>query len=77
MFCSVLGPVGAVQCFSGAGDVPTESKVRHTRRQKHAVVTLRFVPMSGQQPGPVEFGSHEQSRKLLDQAVDDGNDEFK
>ena len=77
MFCSLPCPIGEVQCLSSAGDVSTESKVRHTGRQKHAVITRRFVPLSGQQPRPVEFGSHDRSRKLLGQALDDGNDEFK
>ena len=77
MFCSFLGPIDDVQCFSGAGDVSTEAEVRHKRRQKHAVITRSFVPLSGQQPGPTEIGSHERSRDLLEQALDDGNDAFK
>ena len=35
----------------------TEVEVRHKRKQKRAVITRRFVPLSGQQPGPVELGS--------------------
>ena len=55
----------------------TEAEVRQKRRQKRVVITRSFVPLSGKQPGPVEFGSHERSRKLLEQDLDDGNDEFK
>ena len=55
----------------------TEAEVRHKKRQKHAVITRRFVPLSSQQPGQVEFGSRERSRELLEQASDDGNDDFK
>ena len=51
--------------------------MRHKRRRRQAVITHRFVPLSGQEPGPVEFGSRERSRELLDQAFDDGNGEFK
>ena len=39
--------------------------------------SLRFVPLSSQQPGPVEFESLDRSRELLEQALDDGNDYFK
>ena len=76
MFCSFLGPIVDVERFSGAGDVLTEAEVRHKRRQKHAAITRRFVPLSGQQTGPVEFGSHERSRELLEQTFEDGIDEF-
>ena len=55
----------------------TEAEVRHKRRRKRAVITRRFVPFSGQEPGPVEFVTHERSRELLEQAFDDGIDEFK
>ena len=71
------GAAGDVPCFLGAGDLSTEAEVRHKRRLKHAVITRRFVPLSGQQPGPDEIGSHERSRELLEQAFDDSNDEIK
>ena len=75
---SISGAAGDVPCFSGADDVLTEAEVRQKRRRKHAVITRRFVPLSGQEPGPiVEFGSHERSRELLEQAFNDGNDELK
>ena len=64
-------------CFSKAGDVSTETEVRHMRRQRQAVITRRLVPLSGQEPGPVDVGSHERSRVMLEQAFDDGNFEFK
>ena len=64
-------------CFSEAGDVSTEAEVRHMRRRKHAVITRRLVPLSGQEPRPVDFGSHERSRVMLEQAFGDGNGEFK
>ena len=64
-------------CFSEAGDVSTEAEVRHMRRRKRAVITRRLVPLSGQEPGPVDVGSHERSRVMLEQAFDDGNSEFK
>ena len=60
-----------------AGDVSTEAEVGHMRRRKEAVITRRLVPLSGQEPGPVDVGSHERSRVLLEQAFDDGNTEFK
>ena len=63
--------------FSEAGDVSTEAEVRHMRRRKEAVITRRLVPLSGQEPGPVDVGSHERSRVMLEQAFDDGNIEFK
>ena len=63
--------------FSEAGDVSTEAEVRHMRRRKEAVITRRLVPFSGQEPGPVDVGSHERSRVMLEQAFDDGNIEFK
>ena len=37
----------------------------------------RLVPLSGQEPDPVDFGSHERSRVMLEQAFDDGIVEFK
>ena len=76
-FRSFPGAAGDVTGFSRAGDVSTEAEVRHKRRQKHAVITRRFVPLSGQQPGPVEIGSRERSKETLEQAFDDDNDEFK
>ena len=63
--------------FSEAGDVLTEAEARHMRRRKEAVITRRLVPLSGQEPGPVDVGSHERSRVMLEQAFDDGNIEFK
>ena len=64
-------------CFSEAGDVSTEAEVRHMRRRKQAVITRRLLPLSGQEPGPVDVGSHERNRVMLEQAFDDGNIEFK
>ena len=64
-------------CFSRAGDVSTETEVRHKRKRRQAVITRRLVPLSGQEPSPVEFGSRERSRELLEQAFDDANGEFK
>ena len=72
-----LGAVSDGPCFSEAGDVSTEAEVTHMRRRKEAVITRRLVPMSGQNPGPVDVGSHERSRVMLGQAFDDGNIEFK
>ena len=63
--------------FSEAGDVSTEAEVRHMRRRKEAVITRRLVPLSGQEPGPVDVESHERSQVMLEQAFDDGNIEFK
>ena len=59
-------------CVSEAGDVSTEAEVRRLRRQRQAVITRRLVPLSGEVPGPVDFGSRERSRVLLEQAFDDG-----
>ena len=64
-------------CFSDAGDVSTEAEVRHMRRRKQAVITRRLVPLSGEEPGPVDVGGHERSRVMLEQAFDDGIVEFK
>ena len=64
-------------CFFRTGDVSTEAEVRHMRRRKQAVITRRLVPLSGQEPGPVDVGSHERSQVMLEQAFDDGNIEFK
>ena len=50
--------------FSEAGDVSTEVEVSHMRRRKEAVITRRLVPLSGQEPGPVDIGSHERSGPL-------------
>ena len=71
------GAASDAPCSSGAGDLPTEAEVRHKRNRTQAVITRRFVPLSGQEPGPVAFGRRERSRKLLEQAFDDGNGEFK
>ena len=57
-------------CFSEAGDVSTEAEMRRSRRRKQAVITRPLVPLSGQEPDPVDVGSHEQ-------AFDDGIVEFK
>ena len=64
-------------CFSETSDVSTEAEVRQMRRRKQAVITRRLVPLSGQELGPVDVGSHERSRVMLEQAFDDGNIEFK
>ena len=64
-------------CFSEAGDVSTEAEMRHMRRRRQAVITRRLVPLSGQEPGPVDVGSHERSQVMLEQAFDVGNIEFK
>ena len=63
--------------FSETGDVSTEAEVRHMRRRKQAVSTGPLLPLSGQEPGPVDVGSHERSRVMPEQAFDDGNNEFK
>ena len=55
----------------------TGAELRHMRRRKQAVITRRLVPLSVQEPGPVDVGSHEWSRVMLEQAFDDGNSEFK
>ena len=54
-----------------------EAEVRRSRRQRQVVITCRLVPLSCQEPGPVDFGSHERSRVMLEQAFDDGIMEFK
>jgi len=64
-------------CFSEAGDVSTEGEVRRSRRRREAIITRRLVPLSGQEPGPVDVGSHERSRVMLEQAFDDGNIKFR
>ena len=64
-------------CFSETGDVSTEAEVRQMRRRRQAVITRRLVPLSGQEPGSVDVGSHERSRVMLEQAFDEGNTEFK
>ena len=71
---SFAGPADDNPDFSGAGDESTEAKVTSDRRRKHVVITRRFVPLSGRQPSPVEFGSRTWSRALLEQAFDDSND---
>ena len=48
-------------CCSETGHVSTEAEVRHMRRRKQAVITRRPVPLSGEEPGPVDVGSHERS----------------
>ena len=74
---SFPGAASDVPCFSQTGDVSTEAEVIHIRRRRQAVITRRLVPLSGQEPGPVDVGSHERSRVMLEQAFDDGNIEFK
>ena len=64
-------------CVSEADDVSTEAGVRRSRRQRQAVITRRLVPLSGEESGPVEFGGHERSRVLLEQAFDDGMVKFR
>ena len=64
-------------CSSEAGDVSTEAEVRRPRRRKQAVITRRLVPLSGQEPDPVDCGSHERTRVMLEQAFDDGIVEFR
>ena len=63
--------------FSDAGIISAEAEVRHKRRRRQAVITRRFVPLSGQERGPVDFGGRERSRGLLEQAFDDGNGDIK
>ena len=74
---SFPGAASDVPCFSEAGDVSTEAEVRRSRGRKEAVITRRLVPLPGQEPGPVDVGSHERSREMLEQAFDDGNIEYK
>ena len=64
-------------CFSETGDVSTKAEVRYMRRRNQAVIARRLVPLSGQEPGPDDVGSHERSLVMLVQAFDDGNIEFK
>ena len=64
-------------CVSEAGDVSTEAEARRSRRQRQAVITRRLVPLSGEESGPVDFGGHERSRVLLEQAFDDGMVKFR
>ena len=64
-------------CLSEAGDVSTEAEVRRSRMRKQAVITRRLVPLSGQEPDPVDFGSHERNRVMLEQAFDNGIVKFK
>ena len=64
-------------CLSEADDVSTEAEVRRSRKRRHAVITRRLVPLAREEPGPKDFGSHERSRVLLEQAFDDGIVEFK
>ena len=74
---SFPGEASDCPCFFEAGDVSTEAEVRRSRGRKEAVITRRLVPLSGQEPGPVDVGSHDRSRVMLEQAFDDGNIEFK
>ena len=74
---SFLGATSDGPCFSEAGDLSTEAEVTRSRRRKQAVITRRLVPLFGQEPDPVDFGSHERSRMMLEQAFDDGIVEFK
>ena len=74
---SFPGAASDGQCLSEAGDLSTEADVRRSRRRKQAVITRRLVPLSGQEPDPVDFESHERSRVMLEQAFDDGIVEFK
>ena len=46
-------------------------------KTKYAVITRRVVPLSGLELGPVEFGNRDWAREMLEQAFDDGNDDFK
>ena len=62
---SFPGAASAGPCFSETGDVSTEAEVRHMRRRRQAVITQRLVPLSGQEPGPGDVGSHERSRVML------------
>ena len=64
-------------CFSETGDLSTVAEVRHMRRRKQAVIPRRLVPLSGQEPSPVDVGSHERSRVMLEQAFNDDNIIFK
>ena len=63
--------------FSEADDVSTEAEVRRSRKRRQAVITRRLVPLAREEPGPVDFGSHERSRVMLEQAFDDDMVEFK
>ena len=74
---SFPGAVSVGPCFSEAGDMSTEAEVRHMRMRRQAVITRRLVPLSGQEPGPVDVASHERRRVTLEQAFDDDNNEFK
>ena len=74
---SFQGAASDVPCFSETDDVSTEAEVRYKRRRRQAVITRRLVPLSGQEASPVDVGSHERSRVMLEQAFDDGNIEFK
>ena len=64
-------------CLSEADNVSTEAEVRCSRKRRQAVITGRLVPLAREEPVPVDFGSHERSRLLLEQAFDDGIVEFK
>ena len=74
---SIPGAASDGSCFSETGDVSTQAEVRQMRRRKQAVITRRLVPLSGEEPGPVDVGSHERSQAMLKLAFDDGNIEFK
>ena len=64
-------------CLSEADDVSTEAEVRRSRGLRQAVIRRRLIPLAREEPGPVDCGSHERSRVMLEQAFDDGNVEFK
>ena len=57
------GAASDVPCFS---DISTEAEVRHKRRRRQAVITRRFVPLLGQEPGEVDIRSRKRSREVLD-----------
>ena len=77
IFCSSPFQLVMFNVSPGLAVCRPEAEVRHNGRHIHAVNKRRFLPLSGQQPGPVDLGSHERSRELSEQAFDDGNDEFK
>ena len=55
----------------------TEAGVRRWRKRRQAVITRRLIPLAREEPCPVDFGSHERSRVMLEQAFDDGIVDFK
>ena len=44
----------------------TEAEAWHKRRRNKAVITRRLVRLSGREPGPVDVGSLERSRVILE-----------